>query len=364
MKLTGWQIFWIVATVEVVMAVWLRISPAVEIAKQDAWMSMLLSCVLGGAITYLVVKVGMQHPGQSLTQFSQELLGSWLGKIITIPYFTAWFILSGDVLRSFADFIHLVLLDQTPVWVLMVMILGAAIYLTSTSGITGIGRFCEIAGPVTIITLLVSLLLNISNAKWRSLLPVMGDASLKEIISASLAPSSFLGESFMLLVLLSFLSNSKHILKKTMASVWMTGIMLIITTIMVLMVFGTAVAQELRFPYFMLVRSINILNFIQNLDILVIFIWIFGVFAKISLYLFMTSYEMGQWFRIKSWKRMMWFSAPVIFIIALSIPNEATIMLLQKFWETIAIPVCAIAIPLCLWIVTSAKRKLLKTDNQ
>jgi spore germination protein (amino acid permease) len=361
MKITGWQLFWIVATAEVVMAVWLRISPAVEMAEQDAWLSMLLACVLGGAVTYLIVRVGMLHPGRSLAQFSQDLLGSWLGKAVTIPYFTAWFILSGDVLRSFADFIHLVLLDRTPVWVLMIMILGAAIYLTATSGITGIGRFCEIAGPVTIITLLLSFLLNAGNAKWSNLLPVTGDASLSEMIRASFAPASFLGEAFVLLVLLSFVSNSRHILGKSMASVWFTGIMLTMATVMVLLVFGPAVAQELRFPYFMLVRSINILNFIQNLDIIVIFIWIFGVFAKVSLYLFVTSYEMAQCLRIKSWKRLIWFSAPVIFIIALRIPNEAAILMLQRLWQTIVIPVCAIAIPLCLWMVTSAKRKLVKT---
>ncbi|NIK71854.1 MULTISPECIES: endospore germination permease [unclassified Paenibacillus] len=362
MKITGWQLFWIMATVEVVMAVWLRISPAVEMAGQDAWMSMLLACLLGGAITLLVVKVGMLHPGQSLAQFSRELFGPWLGKIVTLPYFAAWFILSGDVLRSFADFLHLILLDKTPVWVLMAMILTAAIYLTGTSGITGIGRFCGIAGPLTILTLLVSFLLNATNARWVNLLPVLGDSSLTEIVRASFAPASFLAESFMALVLLSFVSNPKHILKKSLASVWLTGVMLVLSTLMVLMVFGPTVAQELRFPYFMLVRSINILNFIQNMDILVIFIWIFGVFAKISLYLFITSYEIAQCFRIKSWKRPFWLTAPLIYLIAMIIPNESAIMMLQRLWEMIVIPVCAIGIPIGLWIMTSVRRRLVKTE--
>ncbi|MBM7569455.1 GerAB/ArcD/ProY family transporter [Paenibacillus sacheonensis] len=362
MKLTGSQIFWIVATAEIVMAVWLRISPAVEIAKQDAWLSMLLACMLGAVITYLVVKVGLRHPGKTLAQFSQELLGAWLGKIVLLPYFAAWFILSGDVLRSFVDFIHLVLLDKTPVWVLMIMLLGAAVYLTATSAITGIGRFCEIVGPVTILTLLLSFLLNIWNLKRSHLLPVFGDANLSEIAKASLAPASFLAESFMLLVLLSFASSPKHIMKRSLTSVLFTGIVVAMSTVMVLLVFGPLVAKELRFPYFMLVRSINIMNFIQNLDILVIFIWIFGVFAKISLYLFITSYEMAQWLRIKSWKRMIWFSAPAIFLIAMFIPGEAAILMLQKLWETIVIPLCAVAIPLCLWIVSALRGKAVKTE--
>jgi spore germination protein (amino acid permease) len=360
LKLTGSQIFWTVSTVEIIMAVWLRVAPAIETARQDAWISIIVACVIGLAITYLVTYVGLLHPGETLTQFSRKLLGSWIGRIVILPYFGAWFLLSGDVLRSFADFIHLTILDRTPVWVIMVMILALAVYLTGISGITGIGRFCELAGPVTFVTLILTFLLNGMNTKLHLILPVVGDSSWQEIFKASLPPASFFGESFMLLVLLSFISNPKKVLAKALSSVAFTAIMVLLATVMVLLVFGPYVGKELRFPYFMMVRSINILNFIQNVDVLVIFIWIFGVFAKISLYLFITSYEMTQWLTTKNWKKLMWFSAPAIFIIALLIRNEATIIMLQKLWERIVIPVCAIAIPLLLWMMTVMKRKMAK----
>ncbi|MBJ9990366.1 MULTISPECIES: GerAB/ArcD/ProY family transporter [Paenibacillus] len=360
MKLTGSQIFWTLSTVEVVMAVWLRVSPAIETAKQDAWISIIVACGIGLAITYLVTHVSLLHPGQTLTQFSRKLLGGWIGRIVILPYFAAWLLLSGDVLRAFADFIHLTILDRTPVWVLMVMMLTLAIYLTGISGITGIGRFCEMAGPVTFVILIISFLLNVTNVKLLHILPVVGDSSLQEIFKASLPPASFFGESFMLLVLLAFISSYKKAYAKALSSVAFAAIMVMLATIMVLLVFGPHVSKELRFSYFMLVRSINILNFIQNLDVFVIFIWIFGVFAKISLYLFITSYEMAQWLPIKNWKKLMWFSAPAIFIIALLIQNEATIVTLQMLWERIVIPVCAIAIPLLLWMITVMKRKMAK----
>ncbi|WP_152402415.1 GerAB/ArcD/ProY family transporter [Paenibacillus cellulositrophicus] len=358
MKLTGSQIFWTLSTVEVVMAVWLRVSPAIETAKQDAWMSMIIAGAIGLAITYLVMHVSLLHPGETLTQFSRKLLGGWIGRIVILPYFVAWLLLSGDVLRSFADFIHLTILDRTPIWILMVMIMALAVYLTGFSGITGIGRFCELAGPVTFIALILTFLLNITNTKLHHILPIASDTSWQEVFKASLSPASFFGESFMLLVLLAFISSNKKIYVKTLSSIAFTAIMVMLATVMVLLVFGPYVGMELRFSYFMLVRSINILNFIQNVDVLVIFIWIFGVFAKISLYLFITSYEMAQWLQVKNWKKLLWFCAPAIFIIALLIPNEETIIVLQKLWERIVIPVCAISIPLILWMMTVMKRKL------
>ncbi|KAF9118029.1 hypothetical protein BGX30_004886 [Mortierella sp. GBA39] len=310
------------------MAVWLRVSPAIEIAKQDAWMSMIIAGAIGLATTYLVMHVSLLHPGETLTQFSRKLLGGWIGRIVILPYFVAWLLLSGDVLRSFTDFIHLTILDQTPIWILMVMILALAVYLTGISGITGIGRFCELAGPVTFIALVLTFLLNVTNTKLLHILPIVGDSSWQEVFKASL--------------------------------IAFTAIMVTLATVMVLLVFGPYVGMELRFSYFMLVRTINILNFIQNVDVLVIFIWIFGVFAKISLYLFITSYEMAQWLQVKNWKKLIWICAPAILIIALLIPNEAAIIMIQKLWERIIIPVCAIAIPLFLWMITVMKRKIAK----
>lgn len=360
MKLTGSQIFWTVSTVEIIMAVWLRVSPAIETAKQDAWISIIIACLIGLAITWLVTRVSLFHPGETITQFSRKLLGNWIGRIVILPYFGAWLILAGDVLNSFTDFIHLTILDRTPLWIIMVLLLSVSIYMTTIGGITGIARFCEIAGPVTFITLILSFLLNVTNVKLLHILPVFGDSSWQQVFKASWPPASFFGESFMLLVLLSFMPSAKKVYAKTLSSVAFTAVMVLLSTVMVLLVFGPFVSPELRFPYFMLVRSINILNFIQNVDVLVIFIWVFGVFAKISLYMFITSYEMAQWLPVKNWRKLIWFSAPAIFIIAILIPNEATIIMLQKLWERIVIPVCAVAIPLLLWMMTVRKRKAAK----
>ncbi|WP_165822480.1 GerAB/ArcD/ProY family transporter [Paenibacillus montanisoli] len=357
MKLTRIQLFWIVATIEIVMAVWLRISPAITTARQDAWLSMLAGGLMGFAITFLVVHLSMLHPNESLAEFSQKLLGRWLGKLAILPYLTAWFILAGDVLRTFADFVHLILLDSTPVWIIMLLMVTLMIYMTLNGGLSGIGRFCEIAGPITVAALIVSFLLNLFNIEWHYIKPFYADSGWRAIAEASYPPASFFGESFMLLVIVSYLDKPRKAMSASLLGVAASVIFVFASTVMVLLVFGPNVAAKLRFPYFMLVRTIDIFNFIQNLDIFVIFIWVFGVFAKMSFYLFLTSSEMARSARIANWRKLVWFSAPLIFVIATVIPNENTIELLQKLWRLIVIPVCAIGIPLILWIVTLVRKE-------
>lgn len=339
------------------MAVWLRISPAITSVKQDAWLSMLIGGLMGLAITFFIVHLSMLHPNESLAQFSQKLLGRWVGKLVILPYLTAWFILAGDVMRTFADFVHLILLDSTPVWVIMLLMLALMIYMTLNGGISGIARFCEIAGPVTIAALIVSFLLNLGNIEWHYLKPFYADSGWQEILKTSYPPASFFGESFILLVIVSYMDKPRKAASASLIGIAVTLLFVLAATVMCLLVFGPDVAAKLRFPYFMLVRTIDIFNFIQNLDIFVIFIWVFGVFAKLSFYLFLTSSEIARSVRIQNWRKLIWFSAPMIFVIAALIPNEDTIEFLQKLWRLIVIPLCAIGIPLVLWIVTLVRKE-------
>lgn len=107
----------------------------------------------------------------------------------------------------------------------------------------------------------------------------------------------------------------------------------------------------------MLVRSIDILNFIQNLDIFVIFIWVFGVYAKLSFYLCITSSELANCIHVKDWRKVIWVGAPMIFIISCFIPNESTIEFLHELWRILVIPLCGVGIPFYCGSSQRYKRK-------
>ncbi|KIL40448.1 hypothetical protein SD70_13645 [Gordoniibacillus kamchatkensis] len=362
MKLSGAQIFWIVATIEVVMGTWLTITPAIQTSQQDAWISMLIAGVTAVALSFFYARLSTLHPNQTLVQFSKTLLGKWLGGAIVFPYFIVWITLPAALLRSFGDFIHLVFLDRTPVSIIMILLIGLSTYLTYSGGITGIGRFAEIAGPFLYLSLILSFVLNAINLRWNHLLPVFSESGWVTIFKGSLMPASYLAESFTLLVIVSFMNNPRNAPSQSMLGVGMVALMVFIATFMTILVFGPDVSSKLRFPFFMMVRSINIMEFIQNIDVFVIFVWIFGVFAKLALYLFIGSYEMAAWLNIKNWRKTIWVGAAGIFILAYLIPNQTFIGIYPIYWMYILVPVCGIGIPLLLWSVTVMKKKLAKSS--
>lgn len=357
MKLSGWQLVWVIITTEIVAIFGLRISPAIDAAKQDAWLSMLLGGLIGAVLTSLAVHLSMLHPKQSLSRYSQALLGRWAGKIVVIPYLLAWCLFSAFILRSFVDFLHLVLVDKTPLLAILLLLLGVIIYMSSSAGITGIGRFCELFGPIILFVLVISFLFNIGNVNRHLLLPIFIDSGWRNIIEGSLAPAFWFPGPFTLLSMISFMKKPERALAKSLWGVGVNVFMSVIATLMVVLVFGPALSAKIRFSYFMFVRSIDIFNFVQNVDVFVMFIWIFGVTAQLALYLFLFSYESAQWFNATNWRGFVWLGAAVILALALLIPNETLIGRFDKFWTMVVFPVCGIGIPLLLWIITMVKRK-------
>src|SRR5690606_22950445 len=132
--------------------------------------------------------------------------------------------------------------------------------------------------------------------------------------------------------------------------------MVLASTLMVLLVFGPNLSAKIRFSYFVSIKTIDILDFIQNLDIFIMFVWIFGVIAQSSLYFFIASFEMANVFKVKNWRKLIWFGAPTIFCIAIIIPNDAVIGLFDHYWTSVIFPILGIAIPLFLWMITVVKK--------
>jgi spore germination protein KB len=359
MKLSGSQLVWIIVT-EVCAIIGIRISPAIAISQQDTWISILVGGGIGAALTFLFVHLSILHPNQTVTQFSQALLGKWLGRMIVLPYLIAWHIFCAGLLREFPGFFQPILIDRTPLWIIMLLLMGLMIYLTYSGGITGIGRFCEIVGPIIIFVLIVSFILNIGNVDWHNLLPVYADSGWINILKGSLGPAFWFPGPFTLLVIVAFMQNTQKAVSKSILGVGITILMVFMATIMVLMVFGPELASKIRFSYFTYVKTVDILNFIQNMDIFFMFIWIFGVSAQLSLYLFVASYEMAQWLNVKNWRRIIWVSAPIIYVLSILIPNASSFTSYDKIWLSVIFPVCGIVIPILLWIISIVKKKTVK----
>lgn len=353
MKISTWQLFWLFTTLEISMSIWLTVSPTIEIAKQDAWISLTVAGVIGLVVTLIVVRVSQLHSSYTLVEFTQRIFGKWVGKLISVLYILVWFSVSADILRIFSFFINQVLFHDTPIWIIAALMVSAMIYINCAGSVEAIARFSEMAGPLLLVGIVITFALNLSNIHPNLLLPVFADSGVINILKGSLVNASFLGESMMIMMLTPFIANPQKLLKPTLLAIGIPSLIAIFTAVMVITTFGTNISSTLVFPYFSMVRFINYLEFIQNLDVWIVFIWIFSVFVKLSIYLFINSYGTARLLGIKNWRVMIGFAAPVIFTISLVPANVIGMMDYTNFvWIKFIFPIFIVGFPIIFLLVS------------
>lgn len=358
MKLSGLQVFWLMFTFEAGNMVLLTIGPVLEEAHQDVWISYLIANILGVLIVYFLTKTALLYPKHTLIQYSKIILGSFFGTVVILNYLVQWYSVIGNILRQYADMTITLLLPKTPTWILFVTILLLLIYVTYIGGIEGIGRCAEVFGPIILFSLIPLIILSIKDFQVQNFLPIFFDTGVKSIWKGALPPLAFFGESAMILMLVSFMEKPEKAIKSAVFGLLSAGILVTLIAISVLLTFGSEISGKLRHPSFDLISYISVMDFIQNLEIIAIVVWILSVFIKLSVYFFLVCYGTAQLFKLKDWRKMIWIAAIFFFALAQFYPSTSyTFGYMKSYWIYYTIPINAVGIPLLLRIIATIRKR-------
>lgn len=322
---------------QVVMNMLLTPSAVIDVAKQDAWASAIVALVVSLFITWCSLRLCSKFPGLEFNQVSEKVLGKWIGRFLSLLLLLSLTIVLAAILRQYAEFISGTILPKTPVSVIVACILLVAIYPT-IHGIGVVGRLAEILGPILIIGIILPTLLGLSNVNLGHLLPLFYDSGTLPILKGSLGPAVFLMDSILIVWLYNRGSNSSlhKINKFVLLSIFFSGVLYMITVTIIVSTFGVKIASAHLYPFLMLVRYTAILGIIENLDSIVITVWILSIFLKICLYLFVTSYGFSSYTKQKNWKRFIWIISIITFILSLFPKNVSEISIV--FPKAVGIP--------------------------
>lgn len=352
LKLTGIQVFWMIMIMDLGMTLVMTFTPSLQAAKQDAWMSIIAAGCIALLVALLATQAAHLYPGQTLIEYSQTILGTWLGKAVVVIYLVQWYTIIPIVLRQFSDLVQIKLLQGTPKEAIILLMVLLIVY-AAHGGIEGIGRCSEFLGPIILLMICLVLVASTNNIHWKNILPLYADSGMTGIIGGSLAPASYLGHSVEYLMFASFMSQPRKGAPYVFGAVMIATSFVVMTMMMVIFTIGVNLSPSKWYPFFEMTQKISLFGFIDNFDAIPVVIWIASVFIKLSVYLFIASYGTAQFLRVRNWRSMLWFIAPVIFVFALIPQNvtEATTHYLNHYWVPFVLPVNMIALPLLLLIV-------------
>ncbi|MBD2872090.1 GerAB/ArcD/ProY family transporter [Paenibacillus arenilitoris] len=353
MKVSGYQLFWMVSISSMIVFSYLPIHLAAEQSLQDCWISILLGTMIMLGATWITLRVCMQNKDKTFVQFINDLIGTVLGKVVVTMYFLLWFMQMSFIAKGTVEFQNLVMLHNTPMLFILLCLLFLVLYAVYKGGITAISRCAEIIGPFFVFMLYVQLFLNPQDMDATRILPVYADSGLLRILSGTLHSFNYMVDPSIILMLFFFAENKRS---ATRGIFWGTAVAMlwgVVSTLVLLFVTGPNIAAELVVPIYSLTKFVSILNFIQNIDAFFIPLWLFGAFIKLSIYLFILSYGLSEWTGYRNWKLIaclttfIWLAYTIYSTHNIQISNT----LKNRYLIGLCYPMVYIVFPLFLWMI-------------
>ncbi len=332
-------------------------------AKQDGWLSIIAGVAGGYAGAVVVLALGKRFPNQSIIEYSEVILGKFLGKTVSLILILYLILLNLIIIREFGEFLVLAIMPSTPITVFIVVILLLAVY-ASAGGLEVIARTNEIFFTPTIAVILLIFALAVKDFDPGNFLPVLENGPVP-VLKGAMPSLAFFGEIFLITFLYPKVNNPGQIPKVTYQALAIVGGIMVLDMIAVLAVFNPEKAARLVLPSLTIAKNIRVAQFIEHLEALVVFIWISGVFIKITIFLYVTALATNQWLGLNRQRLLNWPLAAILAPLAVYFfPNS---LALAKFIEKASFPYLysfEIGIPLLLLIVAAMRGKREVTGHE
>ncbi|MCS7464218.1 spore germination protein [Paenibacillus doosanensis] len=270
-------------------------------AGRDMWLSPIWGSLSGFLVVYIAWRLHALYPNKTPIQYSEMIVGQYVGKAVGFVFLFLLLQGAGGVVREYGEFISVAFLPETPVALILfslILVGSFAVY----AGVEVLARCTQVFFPVLLILFLTLILMLSSDLSPENMLPVM-EKGLKASFAGSLVPHSWFVQFFFSSFLFPALGDQRG-MRFGMLSVFVLMVVLVITNMTCLFLFGEKLAAGITFPAFQAVRYISIADFLAHLESIAMAFWIVGGFVQISLWYYSLVVGVAQWLKLPDYRAL------------------------------------------------------------
>lgn len=269
-------------------------------AYQDAWASLLVT--FGSTIIFLLIigGLGIRFPQLTIIALSRKLLGKVGGGVVGLLVLWSFLHLAAIEVRIYSEMIRGGFLTETPL-IFLISTLVVAAGVAAFAGIEVIGRIADLLFPFFLLMLAFSLGALFSDADFLNLQPVL-TRGFGPVLRGSLTPIGIGAQLLVLGILIPHLTRPKKAIATTFWGLSAAFTILIVAVILTIGVLGPDEAARAVFPFFEGIRSLQISEFLERIEVLVIFTWGFTLFIAFSTFLYCGAQGTAQLFKLKDYR--------------------------------------------------------------
>lgn len=284
-KISLWQLAVLIFTFEIGSVAVVGVG---NTSKQDAWIAVGIATFFGMGLIRFYVYLLKQLPGKNLFEIFTFCFGKWLGKVISFLYILYFIYIAARVLRDFCELITTVIFENTPIEIIAITMMIAISYMLYL-GLEVFGRTSEVFIPYvfTFIIFIGVAILFSGEMEFKNVQPILaeGFGPIVKHIFPGLLTFPF-GELITFMCIIPYVSNTKKVGKVSIFAVLVSGLVIMYKRFIEIAAMGTEQLNRTVFPLLSAAREISLLEFIERVDLVVVFIVMFGIITKVSVFFY------------------------------------------------------------------------------
>lgn len=293
---------------------------ASEYANQDGWLLIIGACILAIIYSFFITRLARRFPQHTFREYSEIILGKPLAIILSVIFLVKLMILGAFELRIFGELTNQMLLNRTPIEIVLILILIVAVYL-GRKGYEVRARMGEMLIYLALIPIIIVFVFGIFSVEITNLAPFLVTDKV-DIIKGSYAVSVRFLSIELILLAASFVTEPQKLTKACTKSVIVVALMHLVIFAITVGVFGVRETNNHIWPVIPMMKVITLPKFfIDRQDALLMTFWIFTAFMYFNGIIFFASFLIQDIFRLKNRDYLVLPLIPIFYILAL-IPDN------------------------------------------
>jgi spore germination protein KB len=295
-------------------------------AGQDAWIATTLSTMIGISIILMYIFLMYLQPGLTLVEWFPAQFGKWLGEPIAWLFPLLFIYEAGRIVADLKDMVPSTILPETPSWAVIaifILVVAYGIY----GGIEVLARFSEICLPIILFMFCVELIMleSTGHVKVENLSPVL-EKGWKNIWHSvwPLGITQSFCQTLQFAMIWPLVNHPQRIMKTTIMATILFGILITLADMFGIMVMGRETFQRNIYPLYILLKMVNIGNFISGLDVFGVIYFCITSFFKISIHIYAAFIGIQQLTKVRNTPFLIFPIVIITFILGITMSSNTT----------------------------------------
>ncbi|MCY9581766.1 GerAB/ArcD/ProY family transporter [Paenibacillus alvei] len=334
---------------------------AEKVKTPDIWLTVILGGLIAMVAGIIVAKLSQQYPGKTIYEYSQHIVGKWLGIVLNASIIIYFIVTSGNMVRAMSEVMNLYLLEGTPRWVVIMSFLWVGMYII-VGGVSAIARFFEIVFPLTVLTILFLALLSFKIFDVNNLRPVLGQGIGPVLNGVKTTGLSFSGFEI-LLVLQAYMSTPKKAVRAVVIGILIPILFYVVTVVMVVGALSISGVVSQTWPTITLFRSFEYPGILfERYESLLLVIWVIQIFTTYAITHYAAALGIARMVN-KDIRPMLYALIPVIYLASMSPRNINDLFSMGERIGDVAMIMFGI-LPAILLIIVKWRRRLARNEQE